>query len=236
MTTYPSTLLIIVTVTLLYPSTLMSEPWKKSKNQAEITYLPVLPQNQLVNTHCPNVLPTVSCCPANANRCIPPFKKTQVSSDPVLLISPVGTTLHWHWSSKDIKQGLNFLKLTKSEVDFESSTVETGLTLYPANTHYMQSSNSTIIVLKSDVYQPCQLLLNEKACLMIALMLTIVIILTALASYTHCHFNPPFKKQSKPFVSSERNLTWKQLLTYGTTVHLKIRFFSGSALVIWSSN
>ena len=54
-------------------------------------------------------------------------------------------------------------------------------------------------------------------------MLTIVIILTALASYTHCHFNPPFKKQSKPFVSSERNLTWKQLLTYGTTIRLKIQ-------------
>ena len=54
-------------------------------------------------------------------------------------------------------------------------------------------------------------------------MLTIVIILTAVASHTHCHFNPPFKKQNKPFVSSERNLTWKQLLTYGTTVRLKIR-------------
>ena len=58
---------------------------------------------------------------------------------------------------------------------------------------------------------------------MIALMLTIVIILTAVASHTHCHFNPPFKKQNKPFVSSERNLTWKQLLIYGTTVRLKIR-------------
>ena len=49
----------------------------------------MLPQNQLVNTHYPNVLPTVTCCPANANRCIPSLKKTQVSSDPVLLISPV---------------------------------------------------------------------------------------------------------------------------------------------------
>ena len=89
MTTYPSTLLIIVTVTLLHPSTLVSEPWKKSKNQTKITYLPMPPQNQLVNTHYPNVLPTVTCCPANANRCIPSLKKTQVSSDPVLLISPV---------------------------------------------------------------------------------------------------------------------------------------------------
>ena len=92
MTSYPSTL-IIVTVTLFYPSTLMSKPWKKSQNQTEITYLPMLPQNQLVNTHYPNVLPTVTCCPANANRCIPPFKKTQVSSDPVLLVSPVP---HWY--------------------------------------------------------------------------------------------------------------------------------------------
>ena len=43
--------------------------------------------------------------------------------------------------------GLNFLKLTKSKVGFESNTVETGSTLYPANTHYMPSSNSTIMAL-----------------------------------------------------------------------------------------
>ena len=61
------------------------------------------------------------------------------------------------------------------------------------------------------------------ACWMIALMLTIVIILTAVASHTHCHFNPPFKKRNKPLVSSARNLTWKELLAYGTTVCLKIR-------------
>ena len=77
--------------------------------------------------------------------------------------------------------------------------------------------------MKSDVYRPCQLLLNKKACWMVALMLTIVIIITTVASHTHCHFSPPFKKQSKPFFSSERNLIWKQLLTYGTTVHLTIR-------------
>ena len=58
---------------------------------------------------------------------------------------------------------------------------------------------------------------------MIALMLTIVITLTAVASHTHCHFNPPFKKRNKPFVLSERYLTWKQLMTYSTTVRLKIR-------------
>ena len=47
--------------------------------------------------------------------------------------------------------GLNFLKLTKSKVDFETNTVETGLTLYSASICYMQSSNSTIIIPKSDV-------------------------------------------------------------------------------------
>ena len=102
-------------------------------------------------------------------------------------------------NAKPIKQGLNFLRLTKSKVDFEPNTVETGSILYPANTYLMQSSNSIIIIPKSDLYRPCQLLLNKKACLMIALMLTIVIILTAVASHTHCHFNPPFKNQNKPF-------------------------------------
>ena len=126
-------------------------------------------------------------------------------------------------NAKPIKQRLNFLKLTKWKVDFETNTVETGLTLYLANTHYMQSSNSTIIIPKSGVYRPCQLLLNKKACWMIALMLTIVIILTAVASHTHCHFNPPFKKLNKPLVSSGCNLTWKELLTYGTTLRLNIR-------------
>ena len=54
-------------------------------------------------------------------------------------------------NAKPIKQGLNFLKLTKSKVDFETNTVETGLTLYSASICYMQSSNSTIIIPKSDV-------------------------------------------------------------------------------------
>ena len=46
---------------------------------------------------------------------------------------------------------------------------------------------------------------------------------TAVASHTHCHSNPFFKKQDKSFVPPEHNLTWKELLTYGTTVHLKIK-------------
>ena len=57
---------------------------------------------------------------------------------------------------------------------------------------------------------------------MIALMLTIVVILTTVASHIYCHF-PLFKKKNKLLVSSARNLTWKELLTYGTTVRLKIR-------------
>ena len=73
---------------------------------------------------------------------------------------------------------------------------------------------------KSEVYRSCQLLLNKKACWIIALMLNIV---TVVASHSHCHFNPLFKKQNKPLVLSERNLTWKELLTYTTTVRLKIR-------------
>ena len=58
---------------------------------------------------------------------------------------------------------------------------------------------------------------------MIALILTIVTTLSAVATHTHCHLSPPFKKQNKPFVSSEHNFTWKQLLTYGAIVRLKIR-------------
>ena len=57
---------------------------------------------------------------------------------------------------------------------------------------------------------------------MIALMLIVVIILTTVASHAHCHFNP-FKKQAKSFILHERNFTWKELLTYVTSVRLKIK-------------
>ena len=56
---------------------------------------------------------------------------------------------------------------------------------------------------------------------MIALMLTIVITISAVVFHTHFHFYPLFKKQDKPVVSSVRNLTWKELSTYGTTVGVK---------------
>ena len=88
----------------------------------------------------------------------------------------------------------------------------------------LENSTPTNAVLPtSNVYRPYQLLLNKKTGWMIELMSAIVIILTAVACHIHCHFNPPFKKQNKPLVSSERNLTWKELLTYGTTVRLKIK-------------
>ena len=76
---------------------------------------------------------------------------------------------------------------------------------------------------KSDVYRPCQLLLYKKVSWTIIFTLITVITQTAVASHTHCHSNPSFKKQDKSFVPPEHNLTWKELLTYGTTVHLKIR-------------
>ena len=37
----------------------------------------------------PDVSPTVTCCPTNVNHCVPFFRKTLVSSNPVLLTSPV---------------------------------------------------------------------------------------------------------------------------------------------------
>ena len=86
-----------------------------------------------------------------------PFKKAQVSSDPVLLISPVPhlynitlTLIMLNSSSKYSVSSnlLNWklaLKITPSKQDRQ----------YPANTYYMPSSNSTIIIPKSDVYRPC---------------------------------------------------------------------------------
>ena len=223
-TTYPSTLLTIVTVTLLYPSTLTSKPCKKSKNQTNLfTNVTPEPVSQHTLSEClahSDLLPS-----QRQSMHTPLLENSGVFGSSIADLSSTPLVQHYigTGNAKPIKQGLNFLKLNKSKVDFETNTVETGSTLYPANTHCMQSSNSTIIISKSDVYRPCQLLLNTKVCYMIALMLTIVIILTAVASHTHCHFNPPFKKQNKPFVSSERNLAWKQLFTYGTTVRLKIK-------------
>ena len=120
--------------------------------------------------------------------------------------SPVIVVSSW---AHPLILGLNFLKLTKSKTDFETNTVETRSKLYPVDTHCIKSSTSTTIIPTSDVYWPCQLLRNKKACWMVIIRLVLVIILTTVASQTHCHFNSPF---DKTFVSAERNLTWKELL------------------------
>ena len=74
-----------------------------------------------------------------------------------------------------------------------------------------------------DVYLPCQLLLNKKICWILILTLITMIILTAVASHTHCHFKPPFGKQDESFVSPERNLTWRELLAYGSSIGFTVR-------------
>ena len=89
MTTYQYTLSTTVTMQLLYPSTVMSEPWRKSKNQTKIYCPPTLPQSQSVNPPHPNASLTVIFCPINVNVCTTSFRKTLVSLDPVLLTSPV---------------------------------------------------------------------------------------------------------------------------------------------------
>ena len=60
-----------------------------SKNQTKIYPTPTLPQNQLVNTPYPNALFKVTSSPLNVNDCTTSFRKTLVSSNPVLLTSPV---------------------------------------------------------------------------------------------------------------------------------------------------
>ena len=88
--------------------------------------------------------------------------------------------------------GLNFLKLTKSNIDFDTNNVEIGSKIHPADVHCITNSTFTITIPTSDIYGPCRLLLNKKDCWMVAIMLIIVIILTAVASHIHCHFKPPF--------------------------------------------
>ena len=103
--------------------------------------------------------------------------------------------------------GLNFLKLTKSKIDFKTNNDKIGSEIYPADMHCINSSKCTIITPTSDVYQPWQLLLNKKACWMFAIVLIIEIALIAIAFYTHCHLKPPFKKQEESLASPAPNLT-----------------------------
>ena len=119
--------------------------------------------------------------------------------------------------------GLNFLKLTKSKIDFNINNVEIGSKIYPADVHCITNSTSTITTLTSDLYRPYQLLLNKKVCWMTLFILIIAVVVTAVASHTHYHFKPPFKEPDKPIVSPARTLTWKELLAYGTSVCFTVR-------------
>ena len=132
-------------------------------------------------------------------------------------------------------QGLNFLKLTKSKINLNTNTVEIGSKIHPADVHCITNSNSTIIILTSDIYQPYQLLLDKKACWMTIFILITAVVVMAAASHTHYHFEPPFKEPDKPIVSPARTLTWKKLSAYGTLVRLKIRLQDPSRLVNYNS-
>ena len=79
--------------------------------------------------------------------------------------------------------GLNFLKLTKSKIDFNINNVEIGSKTYPADVHCITNSTSTITTPTSDLYRPYQLLLNKKACWM-----TLFILITC--SCRHCRCIP----------------------------------------------
>ena len=80
--------------------------------------------------------------------------------------------------------GLNFHKLTKSKIDFDTNNVEIGLKIHPADVHCITDSTSTITIPTSHIYRPCQLLHNKKACWMVAIMIIIVITLITLLHRT----------------------------------------------------
>ena len=54
-------------------------------------------------------------------------------------------------------------------------------------------------------------------------MLITAIVRIIVASHTHCHFKSSFKKQEESFASPTRYLTWKELLTYGTSIRFTVR-------------
>ena len=89
--------------------------------------------------------------------------------------------------------------------------------------HCITNSTSTVTIPTSDIYQRYQLFLNKEACWMTIFILITANVFTAVASHTDYHFKPPFKEPDKPIVSPTHTLTWRELLAYGTRVHLKIR-------------
>ena len=58
---------------------------------------------------------------------------------------------------------------------------------------------------------------------MIAITPIIVVVLTIVASQTHRYLKPSFQKQEESFASLSRNLTWKELLTYGMYIRFSVR-------------
>ena len=67
MAIYQYTLLTTVTMKILYPTTVMSKPWRKSKNHTKIYAIPTFSQNQLVSTPYSNNLFKVTSCPINVS-------------------------------------------------------------------------------------------------------------------------------------------------------------------------
>ena len=88
MTMYQCILSTKMTKRLLSPSTVMSESWKKSKNQTKIFAMQTFLQNLSINTPYLSTLPKVTFCPTNVNGCTM-WCKTLRSLDLVLLILPV---------------------------------------------------------------------------------------------------------------------------------------------------
>ena len=112
--------------------------------------------------------------------------------------------------------GLNFPKLTNSKINCKTNNVEIGSKLYPSDIQCTKRLNSIIALPTSDVYRPCWLLLNKKACWVISATL---VILTATASHGKAHLKSPFKKQRKLHTSTAHNLIWKELLAYGSCAY-----------------
>ena len=119
--------------------------------------------------------------------------------------------------------GLTFLKLTKSKIDFKTHKVEIGSKMYSADIHCITSSNSTIIIPTFGIYRRCQLLRSKRVCRMVIFTLITVVVLTAIASHTHCHFKPSFKKQEESFALPPPNLTSKGLLAYSRSFGFTVR-------------
>ena len=98
-----------------------------------------------------------------------------------------------------------------------------GSKAYPADIYCIKSSNSTIIVTTFDVYRSYRLLPDKRACLMVVATLITVIALTTVASHTHCHLKPPFKKKEESLTPTALSLPSKELLACSTCTYFTVR-------------